>query len=47
LRSELPYTLLKCRNYFSLFIFIVWTVFGSLYNLYNSSLYFILQTPFS
>jgi hypothetical protein len=46
-QNELSSLLLICPNHFNLFILIDWNIFGSLNNLYNSSSYFILSTPFT
>jgi hypothetical protein len=45
LLGALSSILATCPDHFNLDIFIIFTVLGSLYILYNSSWYFILHTP--
>jgi hypothetical protein len=44
LQGALSSLLAICPNHFNLDIFIIFTMLGSLYIVYNSSLYFILHT---
>jgi hypothetical protein len=45
LQGALSSIIAICPNHFNLAILIIFTMLGSLYILYNSSLYHILHTP--
>jgi hypothetical protein len=47
LQGESSSILIKCYSHLILATFITLTISGSLYKPYSSSLYLILQTPFS
>jgi hypothetical protein len=45
MQSTLSSILAMCHNHSSQISLIIFTMFGSLYKLYSSSLHFILHTP--